>query len=294
MENFVYENYRQDLYYTGTDLVGIIRFGSICLWIQRFVYPVIPHQNMGISSSELAGNSGISADVIDFCGCFEKLAENSDEGQERRNKSWSAMDNNGNRHVSLAEADSWIKQTLIKQYPEKGERLWKAFRRSYIRSFKDAADAGRDRAVQGMVNATEDDFVERGEFRLFCAYLCLYALMYDAFKFLDGSYTREVPETVFSSLEATAESNKDNKISHEEWMSGYARFAGSPFFILNECASNPEAAASAWAMMDADGKGAVLLVEFCEWIKAWEIQTNSLMGRFLDAGARDASGDRVE
>lgn len=251
---------------------------------------------IGVSSSTLSERGRVSLELIDFCACFERLAENDDEAQHLRATAWASLDCNGNGHVSLAEADSWIKQALIHHFHDKvkGEKLWKSFRRSYIRAFKDAADAGVDKAIRGMASATEDDFVERGEFRLLCSYLCLYAAMYDAFKYLDGSHAKAAqPTSVFTSVEAAADAH-DNKISQEEWMAGYTQFAGSPFFILNECASNPEAAASAWAMMDADGKGAVLLVEFCEWIKAWEIQTDSPIGHLLDAGARGPNGEKIE
>jgi hypothetical protein len=248
---------------------------------------------VGASAVSLAGNPGITADVIDFCACFEKMAENSDEGQHERNANWSQMDNNGNRHASLAEADSWIQNVLVRTYPDRGEKLWKTFRRSYIRAFKDAADAGVDKAIKGMATATEDDLLERGEFRLFCAYLCLYSLMFDAFKFLDGSHASAAAHepTVFAAVEAAV---NDHKISQEEWMAGCAQLAGSPFHILNECASNPEAALAAWPLMDADGKGSVLLIEFCQWIKDAELQTDSSIGHVLDAGARDTSGRRVE
>jgi hypothetical protein len=255
---------------------------------------IIATMGVGTSASSLSQHPGVTADVIQFCGAFEKLAENSDEGVAARTQGWRSIDNNGNGHVSLAEADSWIKSTLIHHYQkQKGEKLWKTFRRSYIRAFTDAADAGVDKGIKGMATATEDDFLERGEFRLFCAYLCLYSLMFDAFKFLDGSHASAAAHepTVFAAVEAAA---NDHKISQEEWMAGCAQLAGSPFHILNECASNPEAALAAWPMMDADGKGSVLLVEFCEWIKAWEVQVDSPIGHVLDAGARDPSGRVIE
>lgn len=243
---------------------------------------------IGASATSLSQHAGVSADVIEFCGAFEKLAEDSEEGVSVRSRAWSSLDNNGNGHVSLAEADSWVKLTLLHHYPKKGEQLWKTFRRSYIRAFKDAADAGVDKAIKGMATATEDDFLERGEFRLFCAYLCLYSLMFDAFRFLDGSHaSAALPRSVFAAVEAEA---NDHRISRDEWMAGCSQLTGSPFYIVNECASNPEAAEAAWPMMDADGKGSVLLIEFCEWIKAWEVQIDSPIGHILDAGARDASG----
>jgi hypothetical protein len=57
--------------------------------------------------------------------------------------------------------------------------MFKAFRPCYIRAFKDAADYAQDdgAVIEGTKNATQDDFVSKDEFRLFCAYICIYASM---------------------------------------------------------------------------------------------------------------------
>ena len=76
--------------------------------------------------------------------------------------------------MSLAETGKWIRETLI-AYTENaiyGEMLYKCFYPSYIRAFKDAADAGRDTAIAGS-SASADDYVQKNEFRLLCSYLCL-------------------------------------------------------------------------------------------------------------------------
>jgi len=55
---------------------------------------------------------------------------------------------------------------------EKGKDLWELFRPSYIRAFNDAKDYKKDdgKVLDGTKNSTNDDFVSKGEFRLFCAY----------------------------------------------------------------------------------------------------------------------------
>jgi hypothetical protein len=57
--------------------------------------------------------------------------------------------------------------------------MFKAFRPCYIRAFKDAADYAQDdgAVLDGFKDATKDDFVSKDEFRLFCAYICIYATM---------------------------------------------------------------------------------------------------------------------
>ena len=74
--------------------------------------------------------------------------------------------------MSLAELEGCIKSMLMGKYGgEEGRNIWRYFRPSYIRAFKDAADIGEDDAVTA--NSSKDDFVEPGEFRPCCTYLCM-------------------------------------------------------------------------------------------------------------------------
>lgn len=94
----------------------------------------------------------------------------------------------GNGLCSLAELDTWVLQRLLVKFPNTGkgkdrvtpgQDLHKSFRPCYIRAFKDAADYAKDEGevITGMKSAKQDDYVSTGEFRLFCAYLCIYAAM---------------------------------------------------------------------------------------------------------------------
>ena len=75
--------------------------------------------------------------------------------------------------------------SLLAKYPkdkkkvEKGRDLWELYRPSYIRAFNDAKDYKADtgKLIEGTKSSTADDFVSKGEFRLFCSYLCIYASM---------------------------------------------------------------------------------------------------------------------
>lgn len=87
---------------------------------------------------------------------------------------------------SLAELETFILSSLMAKYPkdakskvEKGRDLWELFRPSYIRAFNDAKDYKADtgKVIEGTKKSTADDFVSKGEFRYFCAYLCIYAAM---------------------------------------------------------------------------------------------------------------------
>ena len=98
-----------------------------------------------------------------------------------RAKGFKLADPNGNGLCSLAETEGFILQTLIGAHPkdDKGRDLFDAFRPCYIRAFNDAKDYKADSGVvlEGTKSATADDFVSKGEFRLLCAYLCIYGAM---------------------------------------------------------------------------------------------------------------------
>jgi hypothetical protein len=94
----------------------------------------------------------------------------------------------GNGLCSLAELETFVKASLLRKFPNSGkgkdritpgEDLFKSFRPCFIRAFKDAADYATDEGetIAGTKNAKHDDFVTKEEFRLFCAYVCIYAAM---------------------------------------------------------------------------------------------------------------------
>jgi hypothetical protein len=239
----------------------------------------------------------LSTDALRFFDYFEKLSLDSDASREIRRVQWSVLDNNGTNHASLAETTRWIKATLINitKTRDEGERLYRQFYPCYIRAFADVADAGPAKKIKGMSkNTTEDDFIQKGEFRLLAAYLCIYALMQDTFALLDGSRAAGVgaaqshPTSVFRSDKKAPieDTNGDRRVTPEEWMGRYSSLGHTPFVGLNSVlqAASVEAAQAAFQEMDADGKGAVLLNEYCAWIKAKEIEADTPFGRLLRVG----------
>jgi hypothetical protein len=191
-----------------------------------------------------------------------------------------SIDPNANGHVSLAEADAWVNkclQAFMPQNQEEATRIYKALRPSYIRAFNDAKDLTANRA------APDGDFVEKREFRGLIAYLCLYAVMYDAFALMDGS-----GGTVDD------KSHDDRKLSKEEWLGGYKKVANHGFVGLKEAGGMDDAAASAvFAEMnsgrDENGKEAgndnvVMLTEFTTWIQKKESEAGTAWGKLLTAG----------
>ena len=75
-------------------------------------------------------------------------------------------------------------KALIAKFPkangaEPGRDLWDAFRPCYIRAYNDAKDYKKDdgEVLEGTKDTTSSDLVTFGEFRICCAYLCVYATM---------------------------------------------------------------------------------------------------------------------
>jgi len=136
--------------------------------------------------------STVSQELYDFTECFLPMAERSDLGAALRKKGFKLADPNGNGLCSLAELETFVLQTLMKAYPkdpkqkdhrgdplERGRDLFDAFRPSYIRAYNDAKDYKADTGavLAGTKKCTADDFVTKGEFIYFCAYLCIYGAM---------------------------------------------------------------------------------------------------------------------
>jgi len=237
---------------------------------------------MGAAASITEMQSGIGAtlgDLKEFVSNFAPLAKPGADAAAVRKQTWLAVDPNGNGLVSLAEFDGWIKKTLLlnADSPEgqgEADRLWKLYRPSYIRAFNDAKDLKADRPVKTTGDASTDDYVTKGEFRLAVAYLCLYAAMFDCFNAIDGG-------------SAGTTATDDRRMDLDEWKKAYPTIekAGYGFAALKGVAEAD--AEEVFKKMDADGKGKVLLNEFCKFIENGEIAAGTLAGRMLQAGDED-------
>jgi len=238
---------------------------------------------MGAAASVAEMESGINAsksDLKTFVSNFAPLAQPGKAAMAARKQSWMAVDPNGNGLVSLAEFDGWIKKTLLfnasdQAGQDEADRLWKLYRPSYIRAFNDAKDQKAERAVKTIGDATTDDYVTRGEFRLAVAYLCLYAAMFDAFNAIDGG------------SEGTTATD-DRRMSLEEFTAALPKLKEAQYgfvaladMVDDAKESSPE---TVFKSIDADGKGMVLLNEWCKFLEAAEIAAGTLAGKMLAAG----------
>ena len=96
---------------------------------------------------------------------------------------------------------------------------------SFIRAHHGAAIAGTDKAVKGARTATEADYIQKREFRLFCASLCFYGIALDAFHIIDG-FAMEM-NRVDGHYKTTEGEDNDRRLSLAEWRKNYRALSGS-------------------------------------------------------------------
>lgn len=240
--------------------------------------------NAGIGLN--VGSSG-SSDLRKFIAVFEPLGADTSAGEDLRGEAWFLADPNGNGLCSLAELESFILKMLLAAYPkrghkEEGRELFSSFRPCYLRAFTDAKDYKADtgRVIKGTRNSTDDDFVSMEEFRLFNAYACIYAAMFDAFAKLDGGG-------------AGRDAGDDLRLESREWLKGYKGVQSHGFVALANVRSKEQARA-AFAQMDDNGGGIVLLDEFSYWIKEEEIKAGTAMGEILSLDEAGGVGQRAD
>jgi len=227
------------------------------------------------------GSTG-SSELRKFMAIFQPYAEKGAAGDTLRKKGFSLCDPNGNGLVSLAEAETFVMKSLFAAYPKTkdsdvGRDLFDAFRPCYIRAFNDAKDYKADtgEVIEGTKAATADDFVSKGEFRYLCAYLCIYAAMFDAFAKIDGGGSGR-------------DANDDKRIDEKEWLAGYKNVKDHGFVALANV-KDEKSAKAVFAKIDGNGGGVLLFDEWCAFLKAAEIEAGTPTGDLLNAD-EDAPG----
>jgi len=218
-----------------------------------------------------------SKEYFAFAAVFEPYCEETKAAEKLLEEGFKLADPNGNGLCSLAECEAFLLKTLVAQYRAgPGEDTWDAFRPAYIRAFADAKDFARggERRIAGTKDAVQDDFVLRSEFRLFCVYAVIYAAMFDAFAKVDGGGSGRG-------------SHDDKRIVRDEWLRGYKGVLDHGFAALAGI-TDKESAAAAFAKMDVNGGGIVLLAEWCAFIKAGEVAAGTPVGKLLSLEEPDA------
>jgi Ca2+-binding EF-hand superfamily protein len=208
-----------------------------------------------------------SQDLLAFITVFQPFAEKSTDGLKLRKTYFNNADNNGNGHLSLAEVDLFIQNMLIGKYArDMGKRLHALYRPSYIRAFN------ATKPIHNSDNAVANDYIQFSEFRILNAYICIYAAMYDAFAKIDGG-SEGVDE------------NDDKRIERYEWLKGYRNISEYGFVGFSKITDDKKANAI-YDHMDSDGKGMVLLSEFCDYVKKCEMSHQSSLGKLLSGNLK--------
>lgn len=228
-----------------------------------------------ISEKVMADDNGISDSLTKFLSCFMGLATKGKLARAARITAWMSVDNNGNGMCSLAEVDGWIQKVLQAEFAENDEYLliWKRFRPCYIRAFNDANDIAGEKGLKGSTTTTTDSYVTKTEFRLLCAYLCIYASMFEAFSMIDG----KVPTGDDGDI-----SDDDRRMSKDEFLAGWPKIQGK--FGFAAIGALEAGDGKIFHTIDSDGKGMVLLKEWCEWLEKGEMEAGTDMGKALTAG----------
>lgn len=234
----------------------------------------------GASATVCTADNGVADSLKQFIATFQPFSVPGAEARSVRSVTWRSCDKNGNGMCSLAEVDGWIKDVLQDSFGKNDDYLiiWKRFRPCYIRAFNDANDIAGEKGLKGSTTTTTDSYVTKAEFRLFCAYLCIYATMFEAFSMLDG----KVPTGDDGDI-----SDDDRRLTMEEFTSGWEKISGKFGFQALAHVADPEQEGTpedVFKVIDADGKGMVLLNEWCAWLEKGEIEAATDIGKALATG----------
>lgn len=214
--------------------------------------------------------AGGSDELSLYVDTFKPMTERTAEGKKALVKGWRMADPNGNGICSLAELDSFVKNMLITVNGRvQGTAIFKLFRPSIIRAYYDAKDYKADDGTNiAGTSSTADDFVSKGEFKLFVGYAVIYAAMYDGFSTLDGY--------------GEGRESDDRRVDLDEWLAGYEHLI-SYGFVAFEGITDGEMATAVFHSIDSNGGGYVMLNEYCAYVKDAEITNNTALGALLAA-----------
>jgi len=197
---------------------------------------------------------------MDFLRVFQPLAEKSLVGKKDRQRKFAYADQNHNGYASLAEIEVYIKYSLTSAFPKiKAKDLFLRFRKCYIKAFQRAKSL-HDAEGDGQLNGTTcEEYVTFSEFRLFNAYLCIYAAMLDA----------------FSQINATSD-----RIDFGEFKSSYSYVQNYGFVALSSI-TNDNQAIDCFNELDIDGSSQISYSEWCNYIIEAEVKAGTELGKLM-------------
>ena len=230
-----------------------------------------------------------SPELIDFICAFQPYAEKTPSGKKLRQTGFSKADPNGNGYASLAECELFLKYVLMNtkqgKDKEKGKLLFQTFRPSYIFAFQGSNGLGASRN-KGILDS--NDYVQKNEFRVFAAYICIYAGMFDLFSAIDGKGIG-------------IDASDDRRMTCEEFIVGYRKVKDHGFVGLSSLVDEDDAVKVFREIMSTkegkyisdkkdegnecdkdDGNSMILFPHLCEYLKIKELEGGTPLGSLLD------------
>ncbi len=213
---------------------------------------------MVISGAWSPGSSS-SQELLDFLRVFQPLAEKTTLGKKDRQKHFQSADQNRTGYAALAEIEIFIKRALTGSFPkDKAKDLFLRYRKCYIKAFHSAKSL-HEHGEMHDTDSAHEQYVTFSEFRLFVAYLCIYAGMFDAF--------------------ATINETSD-RIDFKEFMDAY-KYVRDYGFVALSSLNSPSDATDAFSKLDSDDSKQVSYAEWIEFIVDAEIEADTDLGKLM-------------
>jgi creatine kinase len=217
-----------------------------------------------------------------FCSLVEPFTHSTEESMKMRQDAFRSADSDGSGHCSLAQLEGYILTMLEGAYPKKqedcpttGRELHDLYRPCYGLAF---SSVKATKADSGEMPEGATVVVNVGEFRLFCAYVCMYCSLFDAFNKIDGGGGKQ--------------GVKDRKVDLGEWVKRYRNVSGYPFAALDSATTDDEAKAM-FGRMDSSNAGAVTFEGFCSFVVEAELAAGTEMGETLKPDNSTGAGGPV-
>jgi len=206
-------------------------------------------------SSIFTLGAGASHDLKKFVLPFIPYTEKTIEGQKLRVSGFKNIDEKGNGQVSMTELDNFIQAVLRQTYEEsQASYLYQHFRPSYPRAYSKSKS----------LNPTKmGDFITVTEFRIFNAYTCIFASMFDAFSKVAGGDDAEI--TV---------------ICLRDFIDRFNEIRGYGFVALDDIRTKVEAR-ELFEVMDTSGGETVEFDTFCSYLEETEERNMTSFGDLL-------------
>jgi hypothetical protein len=206
-------------------------------------------------SNEIAGD-GASADAKAFLDVFLPLAYTTDESASARKIEFQ------NDGMSLEMVGRWVERRLcLTMGEQRGIELYNMYFPVYTRAFYTSRDAP---------GALSPDSVDLSEFRLLIAYLCVYALAFDAF--IGVNNKRNL---------------RDLRLKRRSWLRGCRDVARHGFLGLASAGyadATEGSLGEVFDRMDKHGRGTVRLTEWYEYLTNIEVASRTSIGLLISIG----------